>query len=439
MSDLDSIVSVNISLAASSVSRAGFGTPLIAAYHNAYPDRVRSFSSLTEAASAGHTAGSPIYRALTVAFSQNPRPPIVKVGRRASAPTQIVRLTPVDTTPGVAYSVRIVLPTRLASTATYTVQAADTVALIVDGLKTAIDGLGLNLTTSDDTTHLTVTADNAGELFSYTVNPGCRFHNTTADPGLAADLTAINAADDDWYGLAIDSNSGAENLVAATWAEANSKLAVLDSADTLITVTGDTTHHFYTASQTAYERAGFVYSAAGGSLSYAGLGLLANRLPTDPGKSTWGYKRISGVQADVLSSSQTAAIEAVNGNYYVQTRGLNFLRDGTVASGQFFDVRRTIDLIRARIQENVLSLIVNNEKIPFTDSGIELVKAEILATITREVGKGIAADPAPTVTAPRKGSISTANITARNLPDVEFSATLSGAIHTVSITGKVSA
>lgn len=435
---LDSIVTINIARGSSTISRAGFGVPLIAGYHTAYADRVRAFASLTEAAAAGHTAGSPIYRALTVAFGQNPRPPIVKVGRRASAPTQSVNLIPTDTTAGLRYTVAITGPTGITSTAQYTVQAADTVALIIDGIKTAIDGLGLDLTTTDNTTDLDVVADNAGQLFNFIVNKELRILDETADPGIAADLTAINAADSDWYGLALDSNSAAESLAAATWAEANRKLAAFHSSDTIITITGNTSHHFYTASQTAYDRAGFVYNAAGGNMSYAGLAMLANRLPTDPGTSTWAFKRLANVTADVLSSSQIAAIEAVNANHYVQVAGLNITRQGTVASGEYFDVIRTIDLIEARIQENVALLFANNPKIPFTDAGIELIKAEIRATLGREVGKGLAADPAPVVTAPLARDVATADKAARTLPDVTFTATLSGAIHKTTIAGRVS-
>ena len=51
----------------------------------------------------------------------------------------------------------------------------------------------------------------------------------------------------------------------------------------------------------------------------------------------------------------------------------------------------------------------------------------------------LAADPAFTVTAPAVADVSAGDKTARTLPDVDFDATLAGAIHKVEISGTVSA
>lgn len=108
MSDLDDIVSVTVTATSASISRRGFGTPLVVGYHTEYLDRVRAYASIDEAEDDGHDdEGSPIHRALSAIFAQNPRPPVVKVGRRAGAPTQSMRLTPSSPVATEEYSVTI--------------------------------------------------------------------------------------------------------------------------------------------------------------------------------------------------------------------------------------------------------------------------------------------------------------------------------------------
>lgn len=66
----------------------------------------------------------------------------------------------------------------------------------------------------------------AGRYFSVRVNDPALMTvaQVQADPGLSADLAAIQAENPGWYGLLITSNSDAEILAGATFAEANNKL-----------------------------------------------------------------------------------------------------------------------------------------------------------------------------------------------------------------------
>ena len=52
---------------------------------------------------------------------------------------------------------------------------------------------------------------------------------------------------------------------------------------------------------------------------------------------------------------------------------------------------------------------------------------------------GLSATPAPFVSVPLVASLSVATVSTRNLPKVSFSATLAGAINSVTITGVVQA
>lgn len=76
-------------------------------------------------------------------------------------------------------------------------------------------GVAAPMTASNDTTHVTLTAP-AGLIVGVEVTAGdLLVEDRTSNPGLAADLTAIRAEDDDFYALLLDSNSSAEILALA--------------------------------------------------------------------------------------------------------------------------------------------------------------------------------------------------------------------------------
>lgn len=92
---LDDFFTVNVTATTDTQTRAGFGTALFACCDVPWTSgaRVREYASLAEVATAGFNSSKPGYRMAQAAFSQNPRPRSVKIGRRTRAFTQVVRLT----------------------------------------------------------------------------------------------------------------------------------------------------------------------------------------------------------------------------------------------------------------------------------------------------------------------------------------------------------
>jgi hypothetical protein len=78
------------------------------------------------------------YRAAAAVFAQTPRPRRVKVGRRALAPTQVIRITPVAPSSGEVYSLKV---DGLA--VTFTADGTPTVAEVCTGLHAAIGALAV--------------------------------------------------------------------------------------------------------------------------------------------------------------------------------------------------------------------------------------------------------------------------------------------------------
>ena len=104
----------------------------------------------------------------------------------------------------------------------------------------------------------------------------------------------------------------------------------------------------------------------------------------------------------------------------------------------YYDQVRGRDWANNTIQINIVARLSSVEKVPFTDEGIEVVKGAILAALTQGVKNGyIAANPAPTVSAPRAQDVDSIDRGNRLLPDVTFQYTEAGAIHSVVVQGTV--
>jgi hypothetical protein len=118
---------------------------------------------------------------------------------------------------------------------------------------------------------------------------------------------------------------------------------------------------------------------------------------------------------------------------------VNVTNGGKVSSNEFADVIRFRDWLKAQIAEDVFAALAGADKIPFTDAGVSVIEGLVRDVLKRGIAVGgLADDPAPEVTVPLVADVSSANKTARLLPDVKFTATLAGAIHKTTISGVVS-
>lgn len=434
---LEDIVNVTITAQTTTPSRLGFGTPLIATVHTVFPDLVREYKKLSAMTDDGFVAADLAAIIATKVFSQNPKPNALKIGKRNLLYTQVMRVTPINTTEDYKY-VFDVNETEV----TYTNGAAETVATIVTALQALVTAIS-GVTATDDTTHMTVTTDTAGTLVDYSgfdEPDNFTLQNMTVDPGIATDLAAIEGADaDGWYCLLLDSQGEEEIAAAAAWIEARKKIFVCDSMDHGILNVSVTDDVLSDLKLNNYARTALIYNMTN-LLNFSAAGWSGQRLPSDPGSSTWAYKSLAGVTVDTkLTGAHLSAIEGKNGNHYTLVANIPITRYGITASGEFIDVIRFIDWLDARIKERIFGILINNEKIPYTDAGVDLMRGAVLAQLQQGIAAGgLAADPAPTVTAPLVADIDVADKANRILPDIEFQATLAGAIHKLVINGTLS-
>lgn len=184
------------------------------------------------------------------------------------------------------------------------------------------------------------------------------------------------------------------------------------------------------------------------SNSYLSVGAAVKCLSYQSGSETWAYKSLGGLTPSDFSATHIALLEAANLNYYEKLAGLNVTRNGKVKAGEWIDIIRFRDWLENDMRVRVATVLLSNPKIPYTDSGIALVKAAMVASLMQGQTNGgisettIATDgsliPGFEVSVPAAANISAADKAARILNNCKFEAYLSGAIHVVKILGYLS-
>ncbi len=437
---LSDYVNVSITAGTAQPARRGFGVPLILTYHTKWSGtEVRTYSSASQVL-ADFASTDMAYLAAAKFFSQSPRVQRVKIGRLpapSSDHTTVLDFTDHPTSTAINLAVVEHDGTETAISVAWNTNIATTLA----DLDTALTALGgIDVTIASPVATLTTTTNGQMTHIEPTGSTVCHVRETTADWDYDDALTAHAVVDGDWFAVVIDSNSPKNMDKVARWCLANDRVCGFAPQYTKPAqfVSGEfTSGSDFTALQ-ANDQAWGLFTAASRNefKECAWFGVL---LPLDPGSATWAYKRLRGVGADSWTSTEITTIQTTNkGNRYTTEAGLDFTYPGKMFGGEWIDVTIGLMWLVARLEERIFALFVNNPKIAFTDAGIALIVAEVRAQLRIAEAAGVLA-AGWTVTAPAAADVDDADKVARHLPDVEFNATLAGAIHTADIAGTVSA
>jgi hypothetical protein len=385
-------------------------------------------SGLTALVADGFTIGHAAYKKAAAIVAQNPHTDKFKVANRAAANAQTITLTPKWFTTGKPVSFDITVG-AITTHVSYTPLVTDTtIDLVATGLQTAV-GTIAGVTDSDTTGEVTLVAT-VPEVRMYLSNVvGLDIADTSADAGIAADLAVAAAADNDWFGLLIDSNSPEEIAAAGAWALSNERLfgALSPNAAEFVSATGVAHTMKLTTNTNSY------VIATRDMNGCAEAGLMGRQLSRTPGSTTWAHKQIAGAIADGLTATEFTNARANGAIVYVND-GAVHTYDGWACSGRYLDVTQGIAWLRARIREAVLIVLVNAEKLGFTNADAATIDAAVAGVLSQGESNKLLM-PGWSVTRPDVAAVSAANKLGRIFPDIKFKAVLQGAIQKVIIDG----
>ena len=249
-------------------------------------------------------------------------------------------------------------------------------------------------------------------------------------------LSAITEARSDYYALAIESRTLADQEAAAAFIETEKRIGGFGSADAEVLNPASTGDIAKSLSDNNRSRSFSFYSGEAAT-KYPEMAWFGRVLPAEPGSITWKFKRLSGIVADEFTGAQRTAIRDKNGNYFNEVGGVDITEEGWMGDGSFIDEIRGVDWLEARMKEAIYARIVNLPKIPYTEQGIDLIVNEMEAVGRRAVAQGILVEGSFVVTKPVISEISFNDRASRSLPDIKFNGLLQGAVHDIEIRGVV--
>ena len=485
---VSTVVDVSIAVGAQFPARAGFGTLNIVTAESGVisrAERIRSYASL-DGVTADWDADSEVAKAATSYFSQNPRPTSLMVSVRFPT-AQAAELRGGSVTANDLTTIQGISDGSL--------------ALTIDGVNADVTGMDFSSDVGGDqiaaTLQTSISAEFSGAtctyegdetsgrfyvksgttgasstiLFARTTDPlvGTDVSSllqlqqgeaTKANGGdaesIADSLTAINDANDSWYGLMFtkEVRDGfevqAENAVeaAAAWCEARVKVFVNTSNDLDVLDSVTTNDIASVLKSKNYRRTMTTFSSYPNeypSASIVGRAFTVNF--NQPNSTlTLKFKQMPGITVEDLSVNQKNVLDSKCANALIDVGGSDMFAESFMANSSFFDELHGLDWLTNAIQTNIFGyLLTRTTKVPYTDKGVASVEQQLIKALDEAVRNGLAA-PGTTIDGEflEKGyktytvpvaDVNQSDKEARFYGGLSFTLLGAGAIHKVQVNG----
>lgn len=426
MSELDSIVQLQLTRGSTPVETASFQIPGILATFTNFSERTRTYTDIDGVGEDFRTT-DPVYIIASKLFGQSTVgavPPSIVVGRR-QVNTVNGSVTVQNSTP---YTVTI-----NGTTYSFTSDASATAIEIIAGLDTAVgtSPVGVTFTDNLDGT-FTVGPTVAGTPWSFRASPNITLTNTTPTESYADAEVAMNEDNGTWYALFTDTHVQADVVALSNVVVAQRKIMGTSSQDPAVITTGTTDVAAVLSAASASRTYGVYLPTA--DTEYPEAAWAGSQLAYTPGSNDWDFKRAVGVTVSKLSDTARVNLRNKNMNMYTRVGGVNIFQDGNMFDGTPIDQVIVEDWIYARLQEQIFFRIINSLKIPMTNPGLVVVENEIRSVLSQSEANG-AIDRGWSVTVPDVLEIPENLRALRTAGVFQFRARLAGSIRKVLING----
>ena len=272
-------------------------------------------------------------------------------------------------------------------------------------------------------------------------------------------LDAIYDVDQEWYWLTVESALRDTAMLdgVVEWVEARNKQACLDSNDVNHENPNDTTSIAARHKGTVERSSVFYHTDADEFPAFVLTASLGTRNFDEADAAyTAKFKRLRTVSPVNIGS---AAVQAVTGftpslgqsefaghmaNTYVDIGGRDFVVEGsTLTANVFIDEIHATDWIIARTEEELLGILLNNDRVPYTDNGMEQLASAARTVMRQAFRAGLVADdlnpttgeyePAVTITVPSVFDVPESQRKARIAPEIAVQFRYAGAVHYTTI------
>lgn len=174
---------------------------------------------------------------------------------------------------------------------------------------------------------------------------------------------------------------------------------------------------------------------------YAVAALLGEAAGQEVGSFTYKNLILKGLDALDITSNQLSELAEVNAITNIEKCGDNVTTEGKCASGEYIDIIDSVDYIISQMEYRVQKLLNKAPKIPYTNSGIAGIEAEVVGVLEKAYRNGIIGEnegePLYSTNFKTREEMSAEDRANRIYSGGKFTFELAGAIHTVQVNGEM--
>ena len=253
-----------------------------------------------------------------------------------------------------------------------------------------------------------------------------------------AEIRKLQAATQEWFFLITDAVYDADKEAIADYIETQTALYVLTDRNVATLTTESTTDILSKLKAKGLQHTIAMYRRDDAVAPEAAwVGRFASAII---GSNTWIHSALATLSAESFTRTEMAVLNSKGGHYYTKV-GQDDSIEGmaNTVGGEKIHVILGAIWLEVRLAERVWSLLYTKERINFTNSGIELFKAEIVTVLNEAVAYNILTNDEPfTIQVPDANKLTSAERASGYLRKITFRARLAGAILFVdAITGTV--
>lgn len=171
---------------------------------------------------------------------------------------------------------------------------------------------------------------------------------------------------------------------------------------------------------------------------YVAEGLVGAVGSKEPGSVTYKFKTINGITPQDFTDEEITAIHALNGFVYITKSGVPQTSDGKTIFGEWIDVIHAKGWVVVNVEEAIQSVFSTNDKVPYTNAGINLLALTIEDKMIQATTMGmLVAEDGYTITTKSRDEVEPIDRETRIYKGLSFTFELSGAIHEANITASI--
>ena len=268
----------------------------------------------------------------------------------------------------------------------------------------------------------------ASRIFAQNPSPERVIVGKAVGTDYVADINTLLAATSSWFFLITDADTDIEKEAIADFIETQDLFYVTSDSNP-VTLTAATTDlgsklkaKNLSKTLVLFSKDAAVVAPEAAYVGYHSTVVIGSNL--------WGYKTLTGLVADALSSTEISNLKSKNVQFYTKV-GADSVVAGNMAvpNGEMIHVILGCIWLKVRIAERYWNLLYTNQRILYTNAGIAMFETELYSVLSEAVTNNILTDDTPfNIITPDANKLTSQVRASGELSGIKFRARLAGAI-----------